>query len=293
MKNNLNRRQSLKMLGTVSLATFFKPEWGIPAEDATSKSRFRIGACDWSINNTSNLGAMEMAKAIGLDGVQLSLGTYENHMHLRRKDVQEAYKALAKIFKVNFTGMAIGELNNHPYKSADYTDEWVSDSIDVAKILGIKVVLLAFFEKGDLKNDPEGTKVVIKKLRQVAPKAEKLGITLGIESWLSAEEHMHIIDSVGSKAVKCYYDVANSNKMGYDIYKEMRWLGKQNQICEFHFKENGALLGKGVVNFEEVRRCIDEIGYTGAIQIEGAVPKDKAMLESYVLNNQFVREVMG
>ena len=60
--------------------------------------RFSIGACDWSISNTSNLGAMEMAKEIGLDGVQLSLGLKANNMHLRRKDVQEAYKSLAKIF---------------------------------------------------------------------------------------------------------------------------------------------------------------------------------------------------
>jgi L-ribulose-5-phosphate 3-epimerase len=284
----MNRRNTLKALGTTAMSAFFMNE-----SFANSKPKFQIGACDWSISNMSNLGAMEMAKAIGLDGVQLSLGLYENQMHLRRKDVQEAYKALAKIFNVGFTGLGIGELNNHPYKSADYTDQWVSDSIDVAKTMGIKVVLLAFFEKGDLKNDVEGTKAVIRKLKEIAPKAEKNGITLGIESWLSAEEHMHIIDSVGSSSVKCYYDVANSNKMGYDIYKEIRWLGKQKQICEFHFKENGFLLGKGLVDFAEVRRCIDDIEFSGNIQIEGAVPKDKTMLESYILNNQFVRGVMG
>jgi len=282
------RRQTLKTLGTTAFAAFFADELL-----ANQKPKFRIGACDWSINNNSNLGSMEMAKAIGLDGVQVSLGTFENKMHLRRKDVQDAYRALAKIFNVGFTGLAIGELNNHPYKSKDYTDEWVSDSIDVAKALGIKVVLLAFFSKGDLKNDVEGTKTVIQKLKDIAPKAEKNGITLGIESWLSAEEHMHIIDSVGSASVKCYYDVANSNQMGYDIYKEMRWLGKQNQICEIHFKENGFLLGKGKVDFAEVRRCIDEIEYSGNIQIEGAVPEGKSMLESYILNNQFVREILG
>lgn len=260
---------------------------------AASNNKFRIGACDWSINNTGNLGAMEMAKRIGLDGVQVSLGSVENNMHLRQRDVQEAYKALGSIFKVGFTGIGIGEMNNVPYKSDDRTDEWVSDSIDVAKALGVKVVLLAFFYNGDLKNDAKGQEVVIRKFRQVAPKAEKLGITLGIESWLSAEEHMRIIDAVGSTAVKCYYDVANSQHMGYDIYKEIRWLGKQNQICEFHFKENGALLGKGKVDFAEVRRCIDEIGYTGCIQIEGAVPEGRSMFESYLKNNEFVREVMG
>ncbi len=288
MKTNINRRQTLQLLGATSMATFFAPD-----AVASIKPSFKIGACDWSINNVSNLGAMEMAKAIGLDGVQLSLGTFENKMHLRRADVQEAYRSLSKIFGVGFTGLGIGELNNHPYKSADYTDQWIWDSIDVAAALGIKVVLLAFFEKGDLKNDVEGTKTVIRKLKEVAPKAEKLGITLGIESWLSAEEHLYIIEAVGSKAVKCYYDVANATTMGYDIAKEIRWLGKQQQICEFHFKENGFLLGKGKVDFAEVRRCIDEIEYSGNIQIEGAVPKDKTMLESYILNNQFVRGLMN
>jgi len=36
--------------------------------------------------------------------------------------------------------------------------------------------------------------------------------------------------------------VCNSNDRGYDIYQEIRQLGKR--ICEFHAKENGALLGQ-------------------------------------------------
>jgi L-ribulose-5-phosphate 3-epimerase len=255
-------------------------------------NKYTIGACDWSIENISNLGAMEMAKQIGLDGAQLSLGLKTNDMHLRRKDVQKAYTSLAKIFKVGFTGLAIGELNNYPLKSDNQTDKWVYDSVDVAKALGIKVVLLAFFSDGDLKNDKKGTDVVIQKIRAIMPHAEKNGITLGIESWLSAEEHMYIIDAVGSPNLKVYYDVANSEKMGYDIYKEIVWLGKKNQICEFHFKENDALLGKGRVDFDKVRKCMDEIKYSGAIQIEGAVPPKAKMLESYIQNNSFVRDLL-
>ncbi len=254
--------------------------------------RFTIGACDWSIGNQSNLGAMEMAQQIGLDGAQLSLGLKTNNMHLRRKDVQEAYFALAKIFKVKFTGLGIGELNNFPYKSDSQTDIWVSDSIDVAKALNVKVVLIAFFGKGDIKNDTMGQDAVIQKFKDVMPKAEKLGITLGIESWLSAEEHMRIIDAVASPNLKVYYDVANSEKMGYNIYDEIRWLGKKKQICEFHFKENDFLLGQGKVDFLKVKECIEEISYQGAIQIEGAVPPNSNMFESYVKNNQFVRELL-
>ncbi|MGL4631442.1 MAG: sugar phosphate isomerase/epimerase family protein [Leadbetterella sp.] len=258
-----------------------------------TKSRYTIGACDWSIDNMSNIGSMEMAKRIGLDGVQLSLGLKSNDMHLRQKDVQEAYKSLSKIFKVGFSGLGIGELNFYPYKSDPMTDNWVADSIDVAKSLGVKVVLLAFFEKGDLKNDPKGTDAVIQKLKDIVPKAEKKGIILGIESWLSAQEHMYIIDKVGSPNVQVYYDVANSEKMGYNIYEEILWLGKKKQICEFHFKENGALLGKGRVDFSKVLTCLQDINYSGAIQIEGAVPKGELMFDSYLKNNQFVRDLLA
>lgn len=256
-------------------------------------SRYRIGACDWSINNISNLGAMEMASMIGLDGVQLSLGLLENDFHLRKPEVRNAYWQLSKIFKVGFTGLAIGELNNYPLKSDPRTDQWVSDSIDVAKAMGVKVVLLAFFSKGDLKNDNKGTEVVISKLKNICPKAEKAGITLGIESWLNAEEHMYIIDQVGSSHLKVYYDVANSEKMGYPIYDEILWLGKKNIICEFHFKENGFLLGQGRVDFKKIHDGLEEINYRGCIQIEGSVPEGKSMLDSYKLNNSFTREILA
>jgi L-ribulose-5-phosphate 3-epimerase len=256
--------------------------------------RFSIGACDWSISNTSNLGAMEMAKEIGLDGVQLSLGLKANNMHLRRKDVQEAYKSLAKIFKVGFTGLGIGELNNYPFKSDPQTDQWVADSIQVAKEFNIKAVLIAFFNQGDLKNDSKGQDAVIQKFKDIIPMAEKAGVTLGIESWLSAEEHMRIIDAVGSSNLKVYYDVANSEKMGYNIYEEIKWLrSRKIKSVNSILKKMTRFWDKGKVDFLRVKNCIDEIGYSGAIQIEGAVPPGKTMLESYLKNNRFVRDLVS
>ncbi|MGA1238597.1 MAG: TIM barrel protein, partial [Limisphaerales bacterium] len=189
--------------------------------------------------------------------------------------------------------LAIGELNSVPYKSDPRTEAWVSDSIDVCKALGVGVVLLAFFGDGDLKGDKSGTDEVVRRLKVVAPKAEKAGVTLGIESWLSAEEHVEIIERVGSVAVKVYYDVANSEKMGYDIYREMEWLGGQELICELHAKENGFLLGQGRVDFKRVRRVLDAIDYSGWVQIEGAIPEGGNMLPSYQANQRFLREVLG
>jgi sugar phosphate isomerase/epimerase len=163
----------------------------------------------------------------------------------------------------------------------------------VAKRLGVKVVLLAFFNKNDLRNDSQGQQVVIRKLKAVAPKAEKYGVILGVESYLSAADHLKIIEAVGSRNVQVYYDVRNSRDMGYDIYQEIRWLGRQKQICEFHFKEYDALLGGGIVDFGKVRQAIDDIDYRGWVQIESAVPKGADIRQSYVANNTFVRRTLG
>jgi L-ribulose-5-phosphate 3-epimerase len=264
----------------------------LPSFAASDSRRFKIGACDWSIGKMGDPAAFEVAREIGLDGVQVSLGTEANNMRLRQAPVQQEYKDAAQKAGREVASLAIGELNNVPYKSDPRTVEWVSDAIDVCQALGVRTILLAFFSKGDLRKDSAGVEEVVRRLKQVAPKAERAGVSLGIESWLSAGQHLEILDRVGSKAVKVYYDVCNSNDMGYDIYTEIRQLGRQ-RICELHAKENGALLGQGKVDFKKVRAALDDIGYSGWIQIEGAVPPGKGMLESYRANCRFMREIFS
>ena len=138
------------------------------------------------------------------------------------------------------------------------------------------------------RGDPAGQAEVIARLKRVAPKAEKSGVVLGIESWLSAAEHIRILDAVGSPNVRVYYDLANSTQMGYDILAEIRQLGRE-RICEFHAKENGYLLGQGRIDFAAVRRALEDIGFGGWIQIEGAVPKGQPIVESYQQNVRFLR----
>lgn len=255
---------------------------------ASEKRRFKIGACDWSIGKQADPSAFDVAKQIGLDGVQVSLGTAADDMKLRKPEVQQQFKDAARKAEVQIASLAIGELNNVPYKSDPRTEAWVSDSVTVMQAIGVHVVLLAFFGKGDLVGDNEGTDEVVRRLRKVAPRAEKAGVTLGLESWLSAEDTLRIMDRVGSPAVKMYYDVCNSTDRGYNIYKEIRQLGKE-RICEFHMKENGCLLGKGPVNFEKVRDAINDIGYEGWMQIEGAIPPNSSLMTSYTANLTFLR----
>jgi sugar phosphate isomerase/epimerase len=261
---------------------------------AERKKKFNIGACDWSIGKSSNVEAFDVAKTIGLDGLMINMGSQKDNLHLRDKNTQQSFLEASKRTGVKISSIAIGELNNVPYKSDPRTEEWVWDSVDVAKNLGVPVILLAFFHLNDLRKDEQGKKEVIRRLRLVAPKAEKNGIILGIESYLNAEEHLEIMEAVGSKSVQCYYDFRNTADAGYDTIKEFRKLGRQN-ICELHMKENGFLLGQGTLEWSKIRDAIYETGFYGDgwMQIEGAIPKDGAVIESYKNNLKFLRDLFA
>ena len=287
---HLSRRRMLRLSAQTAALLAWSARYA-PLFAAAETRRFKIGACDWSIGKMGDPAAFEVAKQIGLDGVQVSLGTAADDMKLRKREVQLRYQQAARSAGLSIASLAIGELNEIPYKSDPRTVDWVSDSIDVCRALGLKVVLLAFFGNDDLRGDKAGMDEVVKRLKAISAKAEKAGVDLGIESWLSAEEHIEILDRVGSSAVKVYYDVCNSNDRGYDIYAEIRRLGPR--ICEFHAKENGALLGQGKVDFQKVRSAMDDIGYTGWIQIEGAIPAGRPMLESYQANCKFMRRLFN
>jgi L-ribulose-5-phosphate 3-epimerase len=279
-------KQSVQATAWLALAANCAPLFAAP-----DQRRFKLGACDWSIGKMADPAALDVAKQIGLDGVQVSLGTVKDDLRLRQAEVQQQYREAARQTGLQVASLGLAELNNVPYKSDPRTVQWVSDSIDVCKALDVRVILLAFFSKDDLRDDPAGVDEVVRRLKAVAPKAEKAGVILGIESWLSADQHLEILERVGSKSVQVYYDVCNSNDRGYDIYKEIRQLGKR--ICELHAKENGALLGQGKVDFHKVRAALDDIGYQGWLQIEGAVPPGKQMLESYQANCKFMRGILA
>ena len=240
------------------------------AERQSSKAcpgGFKLAVCDWTIQKMTNPASLEVAKRIGLDGVQVDFGRGQDDLPLFNSNLQKKFLDARQEHQVEIASLALGALNGVPYKSDPRAERWVDRSIDVCKVFGVNVILLAFFGEGDLQNDAEGTDTVVQRLKKVAPKAEDAGVTLGIESWLSAEQHMDIIDKVGSNAVKVYYDVANSHKAGYDIYSEIRQLGKL--ICEFHAKDYDNLYGKGSIAFQEVRAAMDDIGYRGWLVMEG------------------------
>jgi L-ribulose-5-phosphate 3-epimerase len=271
MKNTLTRREMMwSSAGAIAGLTLAgKSAFAEPNSPSESVGKgFKIGACDWTLGKQANPAAFEIAKRVGIDGVQISFNSSKREMHLQKPEIQKIFLKAAEKSDMQIPSIAIGELNNVPLKGDDpRAEQWVSESIDVCQAMGAKVVLVPFFGKGELVEDEKGTAVVVEKLKKIAPKAEKAGVALAIESMLSAEQHLDIIKQIGSPAIKVYYDVANSQAKGYDISREIRLLG--SHIAEFHAKDNDDLFGRGSINFENVRKAIDDIGYRGWVVMEG------------------------
>ena len=134
---------------------------------------FKIGVCDWTIGKRANPESLALAKSIGLDGVQVDLGSGEGSLPLFDKRLQEKFIEAARESNAEIGSLAMGVLNNVPYKSEPKTEDWVNESIGVCNALGCEVLLLAFFGKGDLRNDRKGIDVLVERLKRAAEEAEE------------------------------------------------------------------------------------------------------------------------
>ncbi len=301
----MNRRQALKTGATLAASALVSPT----LFSAHHKGHtFKLGACDWSIKRMLELGAFRLGQQVGLDGIQYSFAEVGKGWDLRTKENRDAVRQIVQSTGVGMSSMAIGLLNKISFAKSDRGEQLVHECIQTMATLKQEaaqlddeslaaktspdLVLLAFFGEGDINGQQHLLDATIEKLKRVAPKAEKHGITLGLETWLSEADHRYILEGVDSPAVKIYYDVANSNKMGYDIYQEIESLGADN-ICEIHCKENGFLLGQGLVDFPRFRQVVKTIDYKGWLIIEGATPKDMAVEEAYQNNRDYLRSLFA
>ena len=77
-------------------------------------------------------------------------------------------------------------------------------------------------------------------MKEVARYAEKYGVVVGLEDWISAQDNIKLLDAIGSDYVAVYYDAHNIVSRVPDIYVEPKLLGKR--ISQIHVKNANLLL---------------------------------------------------
>ena len=255
------------------------------AGDAPPASKLRIGAPDWSLGKEGSPDAFASARDSWLQGVQVSCGRDQGgQLHICQAEHQKKLLEAAKETKLEIPSTCLEILHRDGLKDHPDAPKWVEQSIAPTAALGAKVILLPFFGGKAIKERAE-QKAVAERLKPIAPAAEKAGVVLGLENTISAEDNAWIIDQVGSKALKVYYDVGNSTHEGFDVHKEIAWLGK-DRICEIHLKDGSArLLGKGKIDMPRFVEGILKIAFEGWLVLEtspGPMKEDAAFVKGLI-----------
>jgi sugar phosphate isomerase/epimerase len=237
----------------------------------TGQSTCKIGVTDWNLNQTGKREAVALAKSLGFAGVQVSLGRTPvgDRLALDNTEIEKAYIRASREQQIPLDGTCLDILHVNFLKNDKLGARWVAEGIPITKRLQAKVMLLPLFGNGALLNEAEKNHVA-DILRELAPEAERHGVVLGLENTISAEDNARIIDRAQSKAVRVYYDVGNSTKNGFDVVKEIRWLGA-DRICQVHLKDK-TYIGEGPINFLAVMKAIEDIHYVGFANLETSNP---------------------
>ncbi len=282
---------------------------------AARGNRVKVGMCDWNLGGSCNPDLIPKAKEAHLEGIQVSVGSNPHSIPLRHPKVRQKYIDLGKKYGITFHSVAAGSiLNRIPLKSEPESAVYVIDALEAAAALGSTNILMAFFGRGDLRYhdnmgnlnllqkeptniyelDQRGVDRVVAALKQIVPRAEDLGIALGLENTITAKQNLEIIEEVGSDIVQVYYDVGNSTNNGYDVPGEIRMLGN-DRICEIHLKDYGTrVLGspKGHVDFQAVAEACEDIGYDKWFVLETS-GRDKHFMEDTRANVAFAKKTFA
>jgi len=267
---------------------------GLPASAIAACSNTRpagIGMCDWNLGQSADPSYIPLAAEVGLEAIQVSVGTAPDRMPLRESSVRKRYLELGKQYNILFCSVAAGSiLNQIPLATEPQSAIYVVDALEAASALGSTNILTAFFGNGDLlERDESGSYInisngpfaeykwkekdverVIAVMKQIVPRAEDLGVIIGLENTLSAVQNLQIIDEIGSPMVQVYYDIGNSTGNGYDVPAEIRNIGN-HRMCEVHIKNMGSRLifgDEGEVDMEACAIALRDIGYDKWLVLE-------------------------
>ena len=277
----MNKKIAFTSGGIALLAALvFYPEMA-PAADAppaaapaVSAARYKIALCDWMILKRQKLGAFQLTKDIGADGVEVdmgSLGTNETFVSAITTNAVLRQQFLDKARELNLEIPSLAMSGFYAQSFADRltVPRMVQDCIDTMVAMKVKIAFLPLGVRGDLVKHPELRPAIVARLKAIAPAAEKAGVILGLETSLPAAEEIQLLDEIGSPAVKCYFNFSNALGAGRNVPEELRRIGK-DRLCQIHATdEDGVWLENDPkINMPQVKRALDEMGWSGWLVIE-------------------------
>ena len=248
------------------------------AEEASSLSarpdfRYKIGVCDWMILKRQKLGAFQLTKEIGADGVEVDMGSLGNRdtfdNQLAKPEVRQQFLDKARELGLGICSLAMSGFYAQSFAERPTVPLMVHDCIETMKAMNVKVAFLPLGVRSDLVKHPELRPAVVERLKSAGAEAEKAGVVIGIESALDAAGEVKLLDDVGSPAIRSYFNFSNALQNGRDLHKELRTLGKE-RICQIHCTDQDGvwLQDDPKIDVPKVKQTLDDMGWRGWLVIE-------------------------
>ncbi|HWC60744.1 MAG TPA: sugar phosphate isomerase/epimerase family protein [Verrucomicrobiae bacterium] len=239
-----------------------------------STQRYKISVCDWMILKRQKLGAFQLAKDIGADGVEVdmgSLGTNDTFVSLITTNaaVRQQFLDKAREFNLEISSIAMSGFYAQSFAERPTVPRMTQDCIDTMKAMNVKVAFLPLGVRSDLVKHPELRPKVVAQLKVIGAQAEKAGVIIGIETELDADAQIKLLDDVGSPAIKIYYNFSNAIQNNHDLIGELEKLGK-DRICQIHCTDQDGvwLQDDPKINMPKVKETLDRMGWSGWLVIE-------------------------
>ena len=250
----------------------------IPAEAGTNSpaltnQRYKIAVCDWMILKRQKLGAFQLAKDIGADGVEVDMGSLGNRETFDNKFTNAA-ACQEFLDKAGELGLGISSIAMSGFYAQSFAERptvprMVEDTINTMKWMNVKVAFLPLGVTSDPAQHPELRSNIVERLKAAGKQAEQAGVVIGIETSLSADDEIKLLDDIGSPAIKIYYNFANAIQNNRSLIKELLTLGK-DRICQIHCTDQDGvwLQDDPNINMQNVKGALDSMGWSGWLVIE-------------------------
>jgi sugar phosphate isomerase/epimerase len=235
--------------------------------------RYKVAVVDLMILKRQKLGAMQLTKDIGADGVEVDMGglgqreTFDNQLAIDSVRKQFLDKAAALDLEIPSLGMTGFYAQSFPERPTAVRA--VQDCINTMKQMNVKIGFLPLGVKGDLVKYPELRPAIVERLKQVGKAAGQAGVVIGIETALSAKEEVKLLQDIGSPAIQIYFNFSNPLAAGRDLYSELNILGK-DRICQIHAtnKDSVWLQNDPQIDMKKVKHTLDKMGWSGWLVVE-------------------------
>ena len=254
----------------------------------------RVGMTDWNLGQRGDITKVALAREIGLDGIQVSVQypTDGKTPTVRDEKTQEAFRRAALDNGIQICSLAIGNPGKSrlPMHTNPAFAILLVEAVEIAHNLGTNNILLPIL--GDSHIDMANQAQVdgfVAMMKEVARYAERYGVVVGLEDWISAEDNIKIVDAIGSDYVGVYYDCHNIVPRVKDIYVEPKMLGKR--IHQIHVKNANMLLSEpgGRVDWPRMAQEFYDIGYRGWYVLETNSPSNDIVADTRA-NIEYVKK---